>query len=254
MSTQQLTRSTASPTIRINKLLAQSGVASRRGAEELIRSGRVTIDGIPIRTVDQVVPAESVVAVDGKVVQPRRERIVLALHKPPGVVTTVHDPRGRTTILDFLPAKYRDRGLVPVGRLDQDSCGLLLLSNDGNLVHALLHPSHKVWKGYRVAVRGKVTREGLASLRSGVELDGRRTAPARLRLVEQSDVSGGILEMAIREGRRRQIRRMCRQIGLRVTQLKRVAFGPIQLGNLPEGRYRVLSPREISRLRGAGGL
>lgn len=254
MNSHQSSRSAVSPKIRLNKFLAHSAVASRRGAEELIRSGRVTVDGIPIRTVDQMVATDSVVAVDGKEVKPGRKPIVVALHKPPGVVTTVSDPRGRRTVLDSLSAAHRDRRLVPIGRLDRDSSGLLLLSNDGDLIHALLHPSHKVWKRYRVVVRGKVTQRRLATLRSGVELDGKMTAPAEIRLIGRSNASEETLEFAIREGRRRQIRRMCHQIGLRVTHLKRVAFGPIRLGNLPEGRYRVLSARETAELRQAGGL
>ena len=165
--------SRASPTIRLSKFLAHAGTASRRGAEELVRSGRVTIDGIVVRTVDQPVTPGSRVAVDGKAVEPGRERVVVAFHKPPGVLTTVRDPQERPTVFDFLPAEFRDEAVVPVGRLDQDSSGLLLFSNDGDLIHALLHPSHRVWKCYQVVVRGKVTPKRLGSLRAGVELDGR---------------------------------------------------------------------------------
>ncbi|MFH1740268.1 MAG: pseudouridine synthase [bacterium] len=229
-------------------------MASRRGAEELIRSGRISIDGIPIRTVNHVVPMGSVVTLDGKSIEPEQRRLLIALNKPPGVVTTVKDPHGRPTVLDSLPDKYRDRRLVPVGRLDQDSCGLLLLSNDGDLIHALLHPSRKVWKRYRVEVSGKITSAVLDRLRASVELDGRPTAPAEVDLVKRLGPSQGVLEVAIREGRRRQIRRVCSKIGLRVTHLRRIGFGPIKLGNLPEGQCRALSTIEVASLLEAGGL
>ncbi len=242
------------PLIRLNKYLAQCGVASRRGAEELIRSGRVTIDGIPVRTPDQDVPLGSVVEVDGKPAEPTGKRIVIALNKPPNVVTTVRDPQGRTTVMDLLPSEYAQRGIVPIGRLDRDSCGLLLLTNDGELVQALLQPASKVWKKYQVAVSGEVTPSKRKQLESGVSIDGRETKPAQVRVLGGKGSATTRMEISISEGRKRQIRRMCKKVGLQVKHLQRIAFGPVRLGKLQEGECRVLSNRELTALCEAGGL
>jgi 23S rRNA pseudouridine2605 synthase len=240
--------------IRLNKFLAQCRLASRRKAEDLIRAGRVAIDGIPIRSPNQEIPLGSVVTVDGNVVKPEQNRLIVAFHKPRGIVTTTDDPQGRKTVLDWLPEKFRGQGLFPVGRLDKETSGLLLLCNDGDLIHRLLHPSHEVWKHYQVTVRGKVSHAVVERLRSGVFLDGKKTAPAEVHPVKHTDSSETVLEIRIREGRKRQIRRMCREVKLHVIDLKRVAFGPIELGNMPEGECRALSANEVRELEKAGGL
>ncbi len=220
----------------------------------MIRSGRVTIDGIPVRTPDQNVPLGSVVEVDGQRAEPSQARVVLALNKPPGVVTTVKDPQKRPTVMGLLPAEYGAQGVVPIGRLDQDSCGLLLLTNDGDLIQGLLHPSKEVWKTYRVVVRGEVTKAKLTQLESGTVIDGRETRRAKVRLLDERKPNETEIEVSISEGRKRQIRRMCRKVGLQVEYLQRVAFGPIRLGKLPESRFRVLSTKEVRALQEAGGL
>jgi len=214
----------------------------------------VAIDGIPIRSANQEVALGSVVTVDGNVVEPERDRLIVAFHKPCGVVTTTDDPQGRKTVLDLLPEKFRGQGLFPVGRLDKETSGLLLLCNDGDLMHRLLHPSHEVWKRYQVVVHGKVSGAVVARLRSGVFVDGKKTAPAEIHTLKHADSSETVLEIRIREGRKRQIRRMCREVKLQVIHLKRVAFGPIELGNMQEGECRALSMNEIQQLERAGSL
>ena len=156
--------------------------------------------------------------------------------------------------MGLLPAEYGAQGVVPIGRLDQDSCGLLLLTNDGDLIQGLLHPSKEVWKTYRVVVRGEVTKAKLTQLESGTVIDGRETRRAKVRLLDERKPNETEIEVSISEGRKRQIRRMCRKAGLQVEYLQRVAFGPIRLGKLPESRFRVLSTKEVRALQEAGGL
>jgi pseudouridine synthase len=232
---------------RLQKYLARAGVAARRPAEELIRAGRVTVNGqVADRLGVTVDPDRDVVAVDGRVVRPPAERQYLVLHKPPGYVTTVRDPEGRPTVMELLP---RGRRLYPVGRLDADSEGLLLVTDDGDLAYRLLHPRFGVEKEYHVLVDRAPSADELERLRSGVELEEGRTAPAQVAVVATGP-NGAWLRVTVHEGRKRQVRRMCQAVGLRVRRLVRTRFGPIMLGRLPVGRYRLLRPEEVRQLRG----
>ena len=226
---------------RLAKYLAHAGVASRRAAERLIADGRVTVAGAVTRDPAQAVDESSAVAVDGRPVGPE-PREVHALHKPPGVLSTAKDTHGRPTVVDMVPSRKR---LYPVGRLDADSTGLLLLTNDGELAERLTHPRYGVAKTYRVTVDPpSVSERSLRRLREGVELDDGMTSPARVRRAGH-----GALEISIAEGRKRQVRRMCEAVGHRVTSLERVAFGPLRLAGLAEGQSRRLSDAEVERLR-----
>ena len=233
--------------MRLQKYLALCGVASRRKAEQLILDGVVQVNGIVIREMGvQVDETKDSVSVHGQPVYPETEKHYLAYYKPIGEVTTVSDPEGRPAVMD----KFRDYPvrLFPVGRLDFDSEGLLLLTNDGDLMNHLLHPSHEVSKGYLVLASNEVTEEEMHRLRSGVLIDGKLTSPAKVRLIRH-EAFGTVLLISIHEGRNRQIRKMLEAIGHQVVRLKRVEFGPILLGDLPRGQWRHLTEKEVSRLK-----
>lgn len=230
--------------MRLAKYLASAGVASRRAAEELVRAGRVSVDGAPVLDPAHDVDAESSVVMDGKRVRPAQTRVVYALNKPPGVVSTARDPQGRPTVVSLIDTRLR---LYPVGRLDIDASGLILLTNDGELAHRLTHPSFEVEKTYRAVVGNPPVREqALRSLARGLELEDGRTAPAHVRRVKADTI-----ELTIHEGRNRQVKRMCEQVGHPVRRLTRIRFGPLALGDLRPGRYRELSEAEVERLRAA---
>ena len=233
--------------IRLQKYLAERGVASRRKAEEMIEAGRVTVDGRRAKLGQTVDPDRHIVAVDGKKVERRRERqVVLMLHKPRGYVTTMDDPHAARTVAELVAG--RPERLYPVGRLDKDSEGLLLMTNDGALAHALTHPSRHIPKVYRVTLRGAVSQEKLDKLSFGIMLDGQKTLPLELRTLEEKP-DRTVLEFTLREGRNRQIRRMCAALGLEVMRLKRTAIGPLRLGVLPAGQLRELTAEEVRRLK-----
>jgi 23S rRNA pseudouridine2605 synthase len=233
--------------VRLAKYLAHAGVASRRASEQLVFAGRVSVgDEVvrdPARDVDGSVP----VSVDGKPVRVSSgQRAVYAVNKPKGVVSTAKDPQGRPTVVSLVPSARR---LYPVGRLDADTTGLILLTNDGELAERLTHPRYGLEKVYRAKVRpARVSPRALRALRDGVELEDGRTTPARVR-----QVAPGMLEIAIREGRKRQVRRMCEAVGHRVVELERVAFGPLGLRGLEPGKSRRLKDAEVERLRRASG-
>lgn len=232
--------------MRLAKYLAHGGVASRRAAEKIIRERRVTVGGEVVTDPARDVDASSGVAVDGVPVTGQEQRVVLAVHKPKGYVSTVKDTHDRRTVVDLVPARLGR--LYPVGRLDADSTGLLLLTNDGALAHRLTHPSFEVPKTYRVKVAaGPVGRRAVQRLRAGVTLDDGRTAPARV-----VRVSGTVLEITIHEGRKHQVKRMCEAVGHPVVSLQRVKFGPLELGDLAVGQVRRLTDAEVDRLRRAG--
>jgi 23S rRNA pseudouridine2605 synthase len=234
-------RSMVAAAMRLAKFLATAGVASRRASEQLIRDGRVTVDGLRVADPARDVGAEQVVALDGSTVAQVTERLVYAVNKPPGVVSTAHDPQGRPTVVSLVPSALR---LYPVGRLDIDATGLILLTNDGDLANRLTHPRYEVPKAYRVRVWGApVSQRAVAALRAGIELDDGLTAPARVRRMAWDTI-----ELTIREGRNRQIKRMCEHVGHRVRSLQRVAFGPLTLADLPEGGHRLLSAPEVEGL------
>lgn len=230
---------------RLAKYLARAGVASRRRAEGLISAGRVAVNGrVVTGPAFNVDPDRDLVTVDGEVVRPE-PKVYLMLHKPPGYVSTVSDTHGRPTVIDLVPRMAR---LYPVGRLDADSEGLLLLTNDGELTMLLTHPRYHVPRTYRVWVAGIPTGTELERLARGVALEDGPTAPARVRLVRA--VRGeAVLEMTLFEGRKRQVRRMCEAIGHPVRRLLRVGLGPLHLGDLPPGRWRELRPDEVAVLR-----
>ncbi|HEY7962235.1 MAG TPA: pseudouridine synthase [Solirubrobacteraceae bacterium] len=231
--------------MRLAKYLAHAGVASRRGAEELIVAGRVAVDGEPVRDPARDVDAENRVELDGRVLAGAQPRVVYALHKPVGVLSTARDTHGRPTVVELLP---QERRLYPVGRLDADSSGLILLTNDGELAHVLTHPRYEVPKTYRVRVRGAPVRDSaLDALRGGVRLKDGPTGPAQVRVLR-----GGELELTIREGRNRQVRRMCEAVGHPVLSLTRIRLGPVALGDLALGAHRRLGAAEVRELRAAG--
>jgi 23S rRNA pseudouridine2605 synthase len=227
--------------MRLAKHLAHAGIASRRASEALVADGRVTVDGAVITDPARDVTGEEAIAVDGELVRGPGARVVYALHKPAGVLSTAADTHGRPTVVDLVPTGQR---LYPVGRLDADSTGLILLTNDGDLAHALTHPRFEVPRTYRARVDGRPSERALRALREGVMLDDGRTAPAQVRLVGAHE-----LELTIHEGRKRQVRRMCEAVGHRVVELRRVAFGPLRLGDLTSGRHRRLTAAEVQRLR-----
>lgn len=231
--------------MRLQKLLAERGVASRRASERLIEAGRVSVNGRVVREMGTKVAPEDDVRLDGKPLPAAEALVTLMYHKPAGEVTTASDPEGRATVLD----KFRDFPvrLYPVGRLDYDSEGLLLLTNDGELTQSLLHPSHEVEKGYLAHVSGRLTSDDLRRLREGVVIGGRRTAPAKARVAFACDLYSDLL-LTIHEGRNRQVRRMVEAVGHQVTMLRRVSFGPLKLGDLPRGMWRRITDAERAAL------
>ena len=231
--------------MRLAKYLAHAGVASRRAAEAVVRDGRVTVDGDVVTDPARDVDATHDVRVDGRPVAPSDERVVWLVNKPPGVVSTASDTHGRRTVVELVRAP--GTRLYPVGRLDADTTGLILLTDDGDLANRLTHPRYEVPKVYVAEVeRGPVGEVALRKLREGIELDDGLTAPAGVRQLRP-----GVLELTLREGRKRQVRRMCGAVGHPVRHLTRVAFGPLRLGDLGEGHVRRLSPAEVQRLRDA---
>jgi 23S rRNA pseudouridine2605 synthase len=226
--------------VRLARYLAHAGVASRRSAERLIADGRVTVGGEVVTDPARDVHEASDVTVDGSPIRPE-PREVHVLNKPAGVVSTAKDTHGRPTVTDLVPSERR---LYPVGRLDADTTGLILLTNDGDLANRLIHPRYEVPKTYRARVRPPhLTDAALEALREGVELDDGRTAPADARRAGR-----GLVEITLREGRKRQVRRMLEAVGHRVVELERVGFGPLTLEGLAEGEHRLVSPEEVERL------
>jgi 23S rRNA pseudouridine2605 synthase len=225
--------------MRLNAYLARAGVASRRAADELIKAGRVTVNGAPGQ-LNTFVESRDRVEVDGAPVELQRLAYVL-LHKPAGVVTTARDPQGRPTVVELVPREPR---VVPVGRLDADTTGALLLTNDGPLAHRLAHPRYGVEKVYEAEVEGAPTDETLRALADGVELGDGPTAPARVRRID-----GSRIELILHEGRNRQVRRMLDAVGHPVTHLHRSAYAGLTLEGLEPGRWRELESSEVEQLR-----
>ena len=232
--------------MRLQKYMALCGVASRRRAEEMIQAGRVAVNGAVVTEMGvQVDETRDTVLLDGAPIQPEKEKRYVMYHKPAGEVTTVSDPEGRAAVLDH----FRDYPvrLYPVGRLDYNSEGLLLLTNDGALTERMLHPSHLVEKTYLARVTGHVTLDTVRALRAGVLLDDHQTAPAKVRIIKEETFATAVL-VTIHEGRNRQVRRMFEAMGHKVLQLRRVRFGPLELGDLPRGQWRELTAAEVRRL------
>lgn len=231
---------------RLQKLIAQAGLCSRRSAEELLKAGRVTVDGAVASLGDKADPAAQTIAVDGAVLRFTEEKVYLMLHKPRGYVTTLSDEKGRKTAAELVadcPVR-----VYPVGRLDMDSEGLLLFTNDGDFMQAMTHPKHQVDKVYEVTVTGALE-NAAARLAAVEELDGEPIIPAQVTLLRRS---GGqaLLRIIIHQGKNRQIRRMCAQVGLQVKRLRRVAEDSLLLGDLPAGKWRYITKEEMAALKG----
>ncbi|MEG0019137.1 MAG: pseudouridine synthase [Oscillospiraceae bacterium] len=236
---------------RIQKALADQGLCSRRQAEQIILENRVKLNGRPITLGDKMDLKTDVLSVDGQriVIDKKREFYYYMLNKPRGYITTSKDDRGRKTVLELM--KDVPVRVYPIGRLDKDSEGLLLFTNDGDFANALTHPSHQVSKLYRVTVHPTVTEEQLIALANGVYLDdGTKTLPAIIRVITQEE-GRSVMEISIKEGKNRQIRRMCAAVGLEVARLKRNSVGAVKLGMLAPGKYRELKPSEIIALKAA---
>ncbi len=234
---------------RIQKVMSDAGLCSRRAAEKIIEQGRVTLNGRPIKVGDKMDAKKDLLAVDGQnVFIPRKkENYYLMLNKPRGYVTTLSDERGRKTVADLF-AGFETR-VFPIGRLDKDSEGLLFFTNDGDFANLLSHPSYGVSKTYRVTVTPHATEEKIIQLTDGVVLDdGSKTLPSVIRVITD-EPTRTVLEMTIKEGKNRQIRRMCEVVGLQVSRLRRTQVGAVKLGMLKPGTYRELKPQEINALK-----
>ena len=237
--------------MRLQKFLALAGVASRRAAEELIRQGRVEVNGGKAQLGLSIDPLKDRVRLDGKPVTLRTQRIVLAFYKPSGCVTTASDPQGRRTVLDFLP----DLGvrIFPVGRLDYDAEGLLLLTNDGELANRLLHPRYGISKVYDVKIKGHPDKKAIEQLRSGVRIEEGVTAPAEVEIIRELP-NAAWLRITLHQGWNRQIKRMGLAVGHPVLRIRRIAYGPVRLGTLSPGRHRLLRLDEIRKIYEEAGL
>lgn len=235
--------------IRLNKYIAQAGIASRRRADTLIAYGKVRVNGKVVRELGTLVMPGDDVDVSGTPIQPLEETIYLVVHKPAGVMTTMRDPQGRRTIVELLPKKLPR--IVPVGRLDYDTAGVLLMTNDGALANKLLHPKFGVDKTYRATISGRLSPDDVQALHHGVDLGNYTAAGAKVRVVSvRAAIS--VVDITIHEGRNRQVREMFEALGHPVLTLVRMRFGPISLGDLGVGRTRELTPRELAALRRIG--
>ena len=237
--------------IRIQKMIADSGVCSRRAAEQLISQGRVKLNGHPVKLGDKC-GFKDLITIDGeRIFMPRkREFVYIMLNKPRGYVTTVSDELDRRCVMDLL--EDVEARVYPVGRLDRNSEGLLLFTNDGDFANSIMHPSRHVSKTYRVTVRPDISDEQLVKLSEGVEIDGRKTLPATV-VVKEKEAGRVVLLITIKEGRNRQIRKMCEAVGLEVARLRRISIGPLKLGMLRPGKWRELTAEELRALRTAIG-
>lgn len=238
--------------VRLQKFMAEQGVASRRKSEDLIRAGKVKVNGHVAEIGMKINPRKDLVTVGKQKLTnvKNRKMVYVMLNKPRGYVTTVSDELGRKTVMDLLP----DFGcrIYPVGRLDKDSEGLLLLTNDGSFTNCMTHPSHEYAKVYRVTVRPAVNDDILLNLRNGIEIDGRMTAPCEVTVLTEEE-NRVVLEFILHEGRNRQIRKMCESQGLEVARLKRISIGPVKLGMLKQGDYRELSEQDVKKLLRSAG-
>ena len=231
---------------RLQKIISSAGAASRRAAEELIKAGRVTVNGAPASLGMCANPEDDDIRIDGRRLEcGPRERVYIMLNKPRGYVTTLSDERGRPTVAELV--RGVGRRLYPVGRLDMYSEGLLIMTNNGEFANLITHPSHEIPKCYRVTVRDRVTEEQQIALATGVEIDGRKTAPAEVKVVTEEE-GRTVMLITIIEGRNREIRRMCEAVGLEVSRLKRISIGTLKLGMLQPGKYRELTDEEVGML------
>lgn len=237
--------------IRLQKIIADAGIASRRKAEELIEKGAVKVNGKTAHIGDKANPKRDEITVNGRKIasSEKSKKYYVMLHKPRGYITTMSDEQGRKCVAELVkdfPAR-----LYPVGRLDRESEGLLLMTNDGDFANSIIHPSRHIAKTYRVTVRPKITEEQLTSLTKGVLVDGRLSSPAGIKVLVQ-DRDRTVLEIILEEGRNRQIRKMCEAVGLETARLKRTAIGSLKLGMLQPGKHRELTAQELKALENAG--
>lgn len=237
--------------IRLQKYLSMCAVASRRKAEELIAQGRVKVNGRVAQVGDKVNPRKDTVTVGGKKIVAERKHVYIMLHKPRGFITTMDDEMGRKCVAELVS----DVGVrvYPVGRLDKDSEGLLLMTNDGEFANHMTHPSKHIPKNYRVTVRPDVTEDMITAFAVGMEIDGRMTAPADAHIIEKQE-NRVVMEIVLYEGRNRQIRKMCESLGLEVARLKRTSMGSLKLGMLPPGKWRELTEDEVHKLMVSSGM
>lgn len=237
--------------IRLQKYLSMCAVASRRKAEELIAQGKVKVNGKVAQIGDKISPKHDTVTVSGRKIVGSRKHYYIMLHKPRGYITTMDDEMGRKCVAELV----RDVGarVYPVGRLDKDSEGLLLMTNDGEFANHMMHPSKHIPKTYRVTVRPDVTEDMLTAFATGMEIDGRITAPADAHIIEKQD-NRVVMEIVLYEGRNRQIRKMCESLGLEVARLKRTSMGSLKLGMLPPGKWRELKEDEVHKLMVSSGM
>lgn len=230
---------------RLQKFMAACGVASRRKCEEIIKEGRVSVNGIPVLEMGiQIDPEKDCVTVDGTNIRKPEKKIVIMLNKPDYVMSTAHDPEGRDTVVQLVPSEQR---LFPVGRLDYHTEGLILLTNDGEIAYRLTHPKYEIEKEYVAVIKGRLERRELLKLQSGVEIDGELTAPAKVKIVGQTEHTTSV-SMIIHEGRNRQIRKMLEAVEKEVLQLTRIRMGELFLGKLKPGEYRLLNGSEMGFL------
>ena len=237
--------------MRLNKFLAHSGVCSRRDADMLIQSGRVAINGMPVKKLGVLVDeSKDEVTLDGKKVSLQQDLIYILLNKPQGYLSTVRDSFGRPTVLDLL---RREKKVFPVGRLDKDTEGVLLLTNDGELTFRLTHPRFEVEKTYLVTVRGRIKPEILKAFKQGVRLDEGVLARGQAKIIQESQEKS-VFELTLKEGRKREVKRMCHAVGFRVIHLRRTKFAQLTARNLDEGEWRYLTKREVARLKEIAGI
>lgn len=232
--------------MRLNKYIAHSGITSRRKADQLIANGNVKVNGITIKEMGYDVLPDDTVEVNGSHINPEEKFVYVAVNKPKGYVTSVSDDKGRRTVMELVADI--DARLFPVGRLDYNTTGLLIMTNDGELAYRLTHPKHEVTKKYRARVAGIVSRERLSKLRKGVDIGGFVTSPARVNIIKQTSHSA-IVEIEIHEGKNRQVRKMFAAVGNEVQELERISIGEIKLGRTKEGHYRKLSKEELDYLK-----
>ncbi len=237
--------------IRLQKYLSECGVASRRKSEELIEQGRVKVNGKPASLGDKINPKKDTVTVGGKKIVKTKDKLYIMLHKPRGFITTMSDEFDRKCVAQLI--KDVPERVYPVGRLDRESEGMLLFTNDGEFANAMTHPRKHVSKTYRVTVRPGVTEEQLTAITEGIIIDDRKTAPAEVHVVTREE-NRVVLEIILYEGRNRQIRKMCEELGLEVARLKRTAVGSVKLGMLKQGAWRNLTDDEVRKLMLAAGM
>ena len=232
---------------RLQKIIAASGYCSRRKAEELILARRVSVNGVLVDTLGTKADENDEIAIDGKVISKSEEKVVYLLNKPKNVISSASDDRGRKTVVDLIDSRYR---LYPLGRLDYDSSGLLLLSNDGELMQKLIHPKYEVEKTYEVTIDGFISEKQIETIEKGVKIEDYVSAPAKVNLISYNDKKpSSFLEVTIHEGKNREIRKMFEAVGFTVTKLHRIKEATIELGDLKSGEYRRLKPFEIKKLR-----